>query len=114
MTIDLAGITSAPAAIPRDNTERAQSVAGAKASQNASGLTHQAGSTAQAAPVAPIAPAAPAGKVQMNIDPQTSQLVIQVVSGNSIEIIRKIPAEEVVQFAHTLDSPTGNLVQSKA
>ena len=44
----------------------------------------------------------------------TSQLVIQVVSGNSIEIIRKIPAEEVVQFAHTLDSPTGNLVQSKA
>jgi uncharacterized FlaG/YvyC family protein len=81
---------------------------GASGNQNASGLIDKVDNTALPKP------AAPQSKVQMNVDPQTSQLVIQVVAGNTTEIIRKIPAEEVVEFAHTLDSPTGNLIQSEA
>jgi hypothetical protein len=108
MTIDIAGIAPASAAAPKESAARAQPVAGASGNQNASGLIDKVDNTALPTP------AAPQSKVQMNVDPQTSQLVIQVVAGNTTEIIRKIPAEEVVEFAHTLDSPTGNLIQSEA
>ncbi|MGA2549958.1 MAG: flagellar protein FlaG [Burkholderiaceae bacterium] len=54
------------------------------------------------------------GQLQINVDAQTSQVVISVVDGSTKEIIKKIPAEEVVEFAQTLDSPAGNLIKTKA
>jgi hypothetical protein len=112
MTMDLTGISSVTRATPDSEAQGASSVAGSQ--PTGASDTGTPSVTQDPMPAATDAPSAVQGKLQMNVDPQTSQLVIKLVDGDSTEIIRRIPAEAVVEFAQTLDSATGNLVQSEA
>lgn len=65
--------------------------------------------------VTPLPPSAlAAGTLQFNLDPATSQVIVQIVDGNSTEIIQKIPAEDVLAFAKTIDATAGLLIKTQA
>lgn len=116
MTIDLTGVSPASSVTSPGSAGRAAS--GSETSADAapvSGVVGTASRTRDVAAAEAVATPAPVGaKLQFSMDAQTSQLVIQLVEGDSTQLIRKIPEEDVAQFAQTLDSATGNLVQSEA
>jgi|GEM_PF-5502943 hypothetical protein len=70
---------------------------------------------ASAAAPAPIVPAPSAlGTLQVAVDPQTSQVVVQIVDGTTDEVITKIPAEDVAALAQSAGQTSGVFVNTQA
>ncbi|NOT22129.1 MAG: flagellar protein FlaG [Nitrospiraceae bacterium] len=52
--------------------------------------------------------------LEFDIDPDLDKVVIKILSGDSGEIIRQIPAQELLDLAKHLDGPKGVLVRERA
>ena len=60
-------------------------------------------------------PSAPVtATLQFNLDPQTSQVIVQIVDGDSTEIIQKFPAESALAFAKAIDTTSGLFIKTQA
>ena len=53
-------------------------------------------------------------RLQFEIDPDLHKVVIKIINGESGEIIRQIPAQELLNLAKHLDEPKGLLVRERA
>ena len=53
-------------------------------------------------------------RLEFEIDPDLHKVVIKVFNGESGEIIRQIPAQELLDLAKHLDGPKGVLVRERA
>lgn len=53
-------------------------------------------------------------RLEIEIDPDLHKVVIKILSGESGEIIRQIPAQELLDLAKHLDEPKGLLVRERA
>ncbi len=53
-------------------------------------------------------------RLQFEIDPDLHKVVIKIINGESGEIIRQIPAQELLDLAKHLDQPKGLLVRERA
>ncbi|NWF72671.1 MAG: flagellar protein FlaG [Nitrospirae bacterium] len=53
-------------------------------------------------------------RLEIEIDPDIHKAVIKIRNGESGEIIRQIPAQELLDLAKHLDSPKGFLVRERA
>lgn len=53
-------------------------------------------------------------RLQIEIDPDLHKAVIKILNGESGEIIRQIPAQELLDLAKHLDEPKGLLVRERA
>jgi flagellar protein FlaG len=52
-------------------------------------------------------------RLEINIDPDLQKVVIKILDGESGEIIRQIPAQELLDLAKYLDGPKGVLVRER-
>ena len=52
--------------------------------------------------------------LQFSVDGDTGRTVIRVVDGDTKEVIRQLPSEEVLQLAKSLDKLSGLLLKQKA
>jgi flagellar protein FlaG len=52
--------------------------------------------------------------LEIEIDPDLHKVVIKILNGESGEIIRQIPSQELLDLAKHLDEPKGLLVQERA
>jgi flagellar protein FlaG len=52
--------------------------------------------------------------IQFSIDPDFNRMVVQVVDTSTKEVIRQIPAREMLEIAQALDKLQGLLVHQKA
>ena len=55
-----------------------------------------------------------APRLEFSIDPDLDRVVVKVMNGDSGEVIRQIPQQEVIELAKSLESPTGLLLHHKA
>ena len=53
-------------------------------------------------------------RLEIDIDPDLHKAVIKILNGESGEIIRQIPAQELLDLAMSLDDPKGLLVSERA
>ncbi len=53
-------------------------------------------------------------RLEIDIDPDLHKVVIKIFNGESGEIIRQIPAQELLDLAKHLDEPKGLLVRKHA
>jgi flagellar protein FlaG len=53
-------------------------------------------------------------RLEIDIDPDLHKAVIKIRNGESGEIIRQIPAQELLDLAKHLDNPKGLLVRERA
>ena len=53
-------------------------------------------------------------RLEIEIDSDSHKAVIKIINGESGEIIRQIPAQELLDLARHLDEPKGLLVQEHA
>ena len=53
-------------------------------------------------------------RLEIEIDPDSNKAVIRILNGESGEIIRQIPAQELLDLAKHLDEPKGLLVRERA
>ena len=53
-------------------------------------------------------------RLEFEIDPDLHKVVIKILNGESGEIIRQIPAQEILDLAKNLDEPKGLLVRERA
>jgi len=53
-------------------------------------------------------------RLQIDIDPDLDKVVIKILNGESGEIIRQIPAQELLDLAKHLEAPKGLLVRERA
>jgi flagellar protein FlaG len=53
-------------------------------------------------------------RLEIDIDPDLHKAVIKIRNGESGEIIRQIPAQELLDLAKHLDNPKGFLVRERA
>ncbi|HSL04181.1 MAG TPA: flagellar protein FlaG [Nitrospiraceae bacterium] len=53
-------------------------------------------------------------KLEIEVDPDLHKVVIKIRNGESGEIIRQIPAQELLDLAKYLDDPKGLLVRERA
>ena len=53
-------------------------------------------------------------RLEIDIDPDLHQAVVKILNGESGEIIRQIPAKELLDLAKHLDEPKGLLVRERA
>ena len=53
-------------------------------------------------------------RLEIEIDSESHKAVIKILNGESGEIIRQIPAQELLDLAKHLDEPKGLLVQERA
>ena len=53
-------------------------------------------------------------RLEIDIDPDLHKVVVKILNGESGEIIRQIPAQELLDLAKHLDDPKGLLVQERA
>ena len=53
-------------------------------------------------------------RLEIDIDPDLHKAVIKILNGESGEIIRQIPAQELLDLAKHLDEPKGLLVRERA
>jgi hypothetical protein len=60
------------------------------------------------------AASAVAGTFQVAVDPETSQVTVQIVDGATRDVILKIPFEDAVAMAQTQGNGAGLLVNAKA
>lgn len=52
--------------------------------------------------------------LEIEIDPDLHKVVIKILNGESGEIIRQIPAQELLNLAKHLDEPKGLLLRERA
>lgn len=52
--------------------------------------------------------------LQFSVDGDTGKTIIRVVDGDTKEVIRQLPSEEVLQLAKSLDKLSGLLLKQKA
>jgi flagellar protein FlaG len=52
--------------------------------------------------------------LEIEIDPDLHKVVIKILNGESGEIIRQIPTQEILDLAKNLDEPKGLLVRERA
>jgi flagellar protein FlaG len=57
---------------------------------------------------------AQASNLQFSIDKETGITVVKVVDTQTQEVIRQIPAQEMIDIAHSIEKAQGLLVQQKA
>ena len=53
-------------------------------------------------------------RLEIEIDSDTNKAVIRILNGESGEVIRQIPAQELLDLAKHLDEPKGLLVRERA
>ena len=53
-------------------------------------------------------------RLEIEIDPDLHKAVIKILNGESGEIIRQIPAQEILDLAKHLDEPKGLFVRERA
>ena len=53
-------------------------------------------------------------RLEIEIDSDSNKAVIRILNGESGEIIRQIPAQELLDLAKHLDDPKGFLIQERA
>ena len=53
-------------------------------------------------------------RLEIEIDPDLHRAVIKILNGESGEIIRQIPSQELLDLAKHLDEPKGLLVRERA
>ena len=53
-------------------------------------------------------------RLEIEIDSDSHKAVIKILNGESGEIIRQIPAQELLDLAKHLDDPKGFLIQERA
>ena len=53
-------------------------------------------------------------RLEIEIDPDSNKAVIKILNGESGEVIRQIPAQELLDLAKHLDEPKGLLVRERA
>jgi flagellar protein FlaG len=53
-------------------------------------------------------------RLEIEIDSNLHKVVVKIINGESGEIIRQIPAQELLDLAKHLDDPKGLLVQERA
>ena len=53
-------------------------------------------------------------RLQIDIDPDLHQAVFKVINGESGEIIRQIPSQELLDLAKHLDAAKGILIRQRA
>lgn len=53
-------------------------------------------------------------RLEIEIDPDLHKVVIKILNGESGEIIRQIPSQELLDLAKHLDEPKGLLVRERA
>ena len=53
-------------------------------------------------------------RLEIEIDSDSHKAVIKILNGESGEIIRQIPAQELLDLAKHLDDPKGLLIQERA
>ena len=53
-------------------------------------------------------------RLEFEIDPHLNKVVIKILNGDSGEIIRQIPSQELLDLAKHLDGPKGVLVREHA
>jgi flagellar protein FlaG len=53
-------------------------------------------------------------RLEIEIDPDSNKAVIKILNGESGEVIRQIPAQELLDLAKHLDEPKGLLVEERA
>ncbi|MEK6642091.1 MAG: flagellar protein FlaG [Nitrospirota bacterium] len=53
-------------------------------------------------------------RLEIEIDSDSHKAVIKILNGESGEIIRQIPAQELLDLAKHLDEPKGLLIQERA
>lgn len=53
-------------------------------------------------------------RLEIEIDPDLHKAVVRIRNGESGEIIRQIPAQELLDLAKRLDAPKGLLIQERA
>jgi flagellar protein FlaG len=53
-------------------------------------------------------------RLEIEIDPDLHKVVIKILSGESGEIIRQIPSQELLDLAKQLNEPKGLLVRERA
>lgn len=56
----------------------------------------------------------PTGTLQVVVEPQTSQVVVEIIDGSTREAICKIPAETVIEAAKSLDQTSGVFINQTA
>ena len=52
--------------------------------------------------------------LEIEVDPDLHKVVIKILNGESGEIIRQIPAQELLNLAKHLDEPKGLLLRERA
>jgi flagellar protein FlaG len=53
-------------------------------------------------------------RLEINIDPDLHKAVIKIFNGESGEVIRQIPSQELIDLAKHLDEPKGILIRERA
>lgn len=53
-------------------------------------------------------------RLEFEIDPDLNKVVIKILNGDSGEVIRQIPSQELLDLAKHLDGPKGVLVREHA
>ena len=53
-------------------------------------------------------------RLEIDIDPDLHKAVIKILNGESGEIIRQIPAQELLDLAKYIDEPNGFMVSERA
>ncbi|MBI3806641.1 MAG: flagellar protein FlaG [Nitrospirae bacterium] len=53
-------------------------------------------------------------RLEIEIDPDLHKVVVKILNGESGEIIRQIPAQELLDLAKNLEEPKGLLVRERA
>jgi flagellar protein FlaG len=53
-------------------------------------------------------------RLEIDIDPDLHKVVMKILNGESGEIIRQIPAQELLDLAKHLDEPKGLVVRERA
>jgi flagellar protein FlaG len=92
--------SAAAAAVQQESAQQAQQPSAEQVKKAVENLKQATQSTAQ--------------NLQFSVDHDTNQTVIRVVDGNTNEVIRQIPSEEVLQIAKSLDKLSGLLLKQKA
>ena len=52
-------------------------------------------------------------RLEIEIDPEAHEVVVKILNGESGEVIRQIPAQELLDLAKYLDGPKGLLVSER-
>ena len=52
-------------------------------------------------------------EVQFTVDSESNRVVVRIIDGETKEVIRQVPSEEMLAISNSLDRMTGLLIQQK-